>query len=261
MENLIERIENDFKNYLDTSECIIDYDFEWNNGKINFNGWKDLYLEYIDYTIDNEYLLDIFATTDRDLICKTFNDNIKLFDEIVKAKYQEVGEQYYKMTIRDFWEQNAEIDYYDVDYKKVLNKPLHYCFLEIDDIPKEKVEELILHINNNCELLEFVMTEDEEGDIAISNANGFSEWYDDDCTMGELFDDIYKHCSLYVKNYKKELVVSIKDGIEDYGEYEIHLYDDGQDEEYLKELLNDYSLKYYYSNDYRTIYITQIKTI
>lgn len=161
-------------------------------------------------------------------------------------------------TIREFWEQNAEIDYYDVDYKKVLNKPLHYCFLEFDDIPKEKVEKLIVHINNNHEI-EFVMTEDEDGDINVENSYGFFEWYGDDETMGELFNSIYKHCLSNVKDIKKELVVSIKDGIEDYGEYEIHLEE--YDEDYLKELLNDYSLKYYYSNDYRTIYITEIKAI
>ena len=109
------------------------------------------------------------------------------------------------MTIREFWEQNAEIDYYDVDDKKVLNKLLHYCFLEFDDIPKDKVEELISHTNNNCEL-ECVMTEDEDGDISVENACGFFEWYDDDYTMGELFDDMYEQCSLYVKECKKILL-------------------------------------------------------
>ena len=100
MENLIERIENDVKIYLDLSEYIIDYDFEWNNGKINLPAWRELYLEYID-TLNETQLLDTFATTDRDLIYKTFNDNIRLFDEIVKAKYQEVGEhiQYRVFTV------------------------------------------------------------------------------------------------------------------------------------------------------------------
>ena len=208
MENLIERIENDVKIYLDSSEYIIDYDFEWNNGKINLPAWRERYLEYIDF-LNNKDLLDTFATTDRDLIYKTFNDNIRLFDEIVKAKYQEVGEQDDKMTIREFWEENAEIDYYAVDYKKVLNSPLHYYFLEFDDISKDKVEELIFHINNNCEL-EFTMIEDDDGVILVSNSNGFSDWYDDDCTMGKLFNDMYKHCSLYVKKCKKYLIENIK---------------------------------------------------
>ena len=49
----------------------------------------------------------------------------------------------------------------------------------------------------------------------------------------------------------------IKNDIEKYGEYSISLNE--YDEEYLKKLLNDYSLKYYYSNDFRTIYITELK--
>lgn len=95
MDNLIERIEDDFNDYVNLFEYIIDNDFEWNNGNINFKGWREIYLEYID-TLDNEDLLDKFATIDIELIYKTFYDNIGLFDEIVEAKYKEVGEQYDK---------------------------------------------------------------------------------------------------------------------------------------------------------------------
>ena len=95
MQNLIEKIENDVKIYLDLCEYIIDYDFEWNNGKINLPAWRESYLEYIDF-LNETQLLDTFATTDKELIYKAVNDNIRLFDEIVKAKYQEVGEQYDK---------------------------------------------------------------------------------------------------------------------------------------------------------------------
>ena len=95
MDNLIERIEDDFNDYVNLFEYIIDNDFEWNNGNINFKSWREIYLEYID-TLDNEDLLDKFATIDIELIYKTFYDNIGLFDEIVEAKYKEVGEQYDK---------------------------------------------------------------------------------------------------------------------------------------------------------------------
>ncbi|MEE0936037.1 MAG: hypothetical protein U0L42_10220, partial [Methanobrevibacter sp.] len=68
---------------------------------------------------------------------------------------------------------------------------------------------LIFHINNNCELV-FTMIEDDDGVILVSNSNGFSDWYDDDYTLGKLFNDMYKHCSLYVKKCKKYLIENIK---------------------------------------------------
>ena len=104
-----------------------------------------------------------------------------------------------EMTIRKFWEQNAENDDYGDYDKKVLNNPLHYYFLDFDDIPKDKVKELIYHTEKNNEELECVMAEDD-GDIWVRNGLGFFEYYDDNYTMGELFDDIYEQCLLYVNN-------------------------------------------------------------
>lgn len=94
MENLIERIENDFNAFLDKLEYVLGN--IWSGSKrYDFVRIWELYLQQIDYS-NNEKLLCIFNTTDKEVINKTFNDNIRLFDEIVEAKYQEVGEQYDK---------------------------------------------------------------------------------------------------------------------------------------------------------------------
>lgn len=82
-----ERIENDVKMYLDFSEHIIDYDFEWNNGKTNYDGWRDLYLDSVSCS-DDEHLLERFGTTDKELIYDTINENIVMFNKIVKWTYE-----------------------------------------------------------------------------------------------------------------------------------------------------------------------------
>lgn len=85
-----EKLIKDIEEYISTSTFLVENDIEkegFNISKINYDGWRDLYLDYIACSND-EVLLESFGTTDKELIYDTLNDNIEMFNKIVKWTYE-----------------------------------------------------------------------------------------------------------------------------------------------------------------------------
>lgn len=85
-----EKLIKDIKEYISTSTFLVENDIEkegFNTSKINYDGWRDLYLDSIP-SADDEHLLERFGTTDKELIYDTLNDNIEMFNKIVKWTYE-----------------------------------------------------------------------------------------------------------------------------------------------------------------------------
>jgi hypothetical protein len=85
-----EKLIKDIEEYISTSVHLVENDIEkdgFNLSKINYDGWRDLYLDSIP-SADAEHLLERFGTTNKELIYDTLNENIVMFNKIVKWTYE-----------------------------------------------------------------------------------------------------------------------------------------------------------------------------
>lgn len=85
-----EKLIKDIEEYISTSVHLVENDIEkegFNLSKINYDGWRDLYLDSIPSS-DDEHLLERFGTTNKELIYDTLNENIVMFNKIVKWTYE-----------------------------------------------------------------------------------------------------------------------------------------------------------------------------
>ena len=85
-----EKLIKDIEEYISTSTFLVENDIEkegFDISKINYDGWRDLYTDSIP-SADAEHLLERFGTTDEELIYDTLNENIDMFNKIVKWTYE-----------------------------------------------------------------------------------------------------------------------------------------------------------------------------
>lgn len=85
-----EKLIKDIEEYISTSVHLVENDIEkeeFNISKINYDGWRDLYLDSVPSS-DDKHLLDRFGTTNKELIYDTLNENIEMFNKIVKWTYE-----------------------------------------------------------------------------------------------------------------------------------------------------------------------------
>ena len=85
-----EKLIKDIQEYISTSTFLVENDIEkegFNISKINYDGWRDLYSDSVPSS-DDEHLLERFGTTNKELIYDTLNENIEMFNKIVKWTYE-----------------------------------------------------------------------------------------------------------------------------------------------------------------------------